>query len=206
MNAQKIKKIFCVVLCLCMALQFTPLNIFAARNSAYAAVEVCEHVFDEGYYHGEAAGHYPECDDCAYYDESVLKDHIDEDNDDWCDVCDYFVEHDHTFDEAWYHGEMAGHCLECDYCAYYDESGLESHINEDNDDWCDVCDYFVEHEHTFDNKCYFGNAYGHYYVCDQCEAYLESTIEEHNFVGGECVCGFRGIIITEQPKDVRAAL
>ena len=206
MKARKIKRIFCVVLCLCMILQFTPLNIFAARNSKYAVVKECQHTFDEEYYRGEEDGHYPECDYCTYYDGSVFKEHIDSDNDDWCDVCDYFIEHEHTYDEEYYHGEANGHYPECDYCAYYDESVFVEHISSDNDDWCDVCDYLEEHEHTYDEGWYHGEENGHYPECDYCGFYLESTIEEHNFVGGECICGFRGIVITKQPEDVKASV
>ena len=171
MKAHKIRKILSTLLCLCVVLQTGSLTVLAARG--------CDHTFDCEYYYGVEDGHYAECDECGACFEDTLEDHVNEDNDDWCDLCDYYVGHEHTFDEEYYHGEDEGHYAVCDQCDFYLEDTLEDHVNEDNDDWCDLCDYYVEHEHVFDEEYYYGVKDGHYPVCDQCDYYLEDTLEDH---------------------------
>ena len=180
MKPGKIQKSLSILLCLCMVLQAVTLTVFASDD--------CEHTFDCEYYYGVEDGHYAECDECGAYFEDTLEDHVNEDNDENCDLCDYYVGHEHTFDEEYYHGEEDGHYAQCDQCDYYLEDTFEDHVNEDNDDNCDLCDYYVGHEHTFDEEYYHGEEDGHYAQCDQCDFYLEDTLEEHINELGDHYC------------------
>ena len=165
------KRLVSFLLALCVVLQAVPLTVFAAEN--------CEHTFDEEYLYGAEEGHYLQCDNCSFWDETSLEEHINDDNDDYCDLCGFQVGHTHTFENDFYQGEEDGHYRVCDQCDYYDEASREDHINEDNDEYCDLCEYEVGHEHTFDYQNYYSAEEGHYLVCDQCDYYDEDSLEDH---------------------------
>jgi len=97
-----------------------------------------EHSFENGTYYGTADKHYPDCDSCSYYLADQGADHIDNDGDDHCDICDYDV-HTHTYTRNDWYGEGGYHYPWCDHCNYYDQEKGAACADGDGDHSCDVC-------------------------------------------------------------------
>ncbi|MBQ4578181.1 MAG: carbohydrate-binding domain-containing protein [Clostridia bacterium] len=100
------------------------------------------HSFDGRVYRGTFDRHYPECDSCNYYVEDKGEDHVDEDADDICDICEYEI-HEHTFFEDYWYRENQYHYPECDMCDYYDETKGAACADEDGDHYCETCGAYM---------------------------------------------------------------
>ena len=170
-----------------------PQVLLCANASTAITTQVCEHTYDDGYYSGVVEGHYLECDHCTYYDKDSFEAHINDDNDDYCDLCDYTVGHEHTYDDENYIGAADGHYLVCDQCSFSPDDTLDDHINDENDDYCDLCGYVVGHTHTFEGEYYYTTAEGRYHECDHCAYYDEASFVAHinEVVDHYCdICGY----------------
>lgn len=91
-----------------------------------------------------------------------IADHVDEDEDGECDICDFGNMHRHTFDETEWVSDESGHWYEatCEHSAK--KGSFAVHTDEDEDFICDECD-FVIHEHTFADELTQGDG-EHYYA------------------------------------------
>ena len=138
-----------------------------------------EHTFDEEYYYGTENGHYVRCDQCSFFLHGTPENHINEDNDDYCDLCDYYVGHEHTFDEEYYYGTENGHYVRCDQCSHYNKATFAEHVNEFGDHYCDICEYCVAYDHVYSGYYFACEKAGHYVRCDLCPEYDESTFTDH---------------------------
>ena len=95
------------------------------------------HRYNSQRYHTESDKHYLMCDACEYHKEDG-EEHIDEDADEYCDICSYGI-HEHTFEEGFWYQESGVHYPQCDACSYYDETQGAECTDEDNNHGCDVC-------------------------------------------------------------------
>ena len=75
--------------------------------------------------------------------------HIDENNDGVCDLCEYNYDHEHTYDEEWtYNDTEHWHNVTCTHTVEDGDKG--EHTDEDNDGVCDGCSWDYDHEHTYE--------------------------------------------------------
>ncbi len=134
------KKIVCLLFCLLLAL-----TVLSACQP-----EEHKHTFDTKWQSDEN-DHWHQA-TCEHTEEVSEKGaHIDEDENDLCDICGYSMEHAHTFAEAWsynkdshYHKNTCGHADDPKYRK--DEA---AHEDKNNDSLCDVCQYDYDHKHTY---------------------------------------------------------
>ena len=134
---------------------------------------------------------------CRRYLSAVVEDHIDEDGNSTCDVCDESVpwmncthqydytcstncnlcgemtrpEAEHLSDDGTIYGRDETHhgiYYSCRYCTQMIDSFVEEHADEDGDDACDVCGYVACEEHVYDSN------FDPY--CNVCQVYRDIDI------------------------------
>lgn len=151
-----------------------------------------EHTYDSTWLYDETQHWHAST--CEHTDlESERGDHVDEDNNDICDVCGYIKDHTHSFEEKWtwdtsthFHKSACGHNVKQDEAA---------HTDENNDAVCDVCTYDYDHTHTFDEGWISVGESGHWHA-PSCGHTVDGTdltahADENN--DGDCdVCGENG--------------
>ena len=85
---------------------------------------------------------------CEHTDEKKdLEDHIDENGDFFCDVCEYPIEHTHTYEDTWTQTEKTHYYKAT--CGHNVKKAEANHLDADNNGVCDVCEYDYNHEHTY---------------------------------------------------------
>lgn len=126
-------------------------------ENADGKCDVCEHSVPLPHQHTYAEEwttdanyhwHAPTCNDTEELKDKA--EHIDENNDYKCDVCDYQlpVPHQHEYSEDWttdennhWHAPTCGDTEEV--------KDKAAHIDENDDEKCDVCDYRLPHNHKY---------------------------------------------------------
>ena len=98
---------------------------------------------------------------------------------------DYQTPHEHTFSDVWLPDGTNGHYR---FATCHDgvKSGLEAHVDNNNDEICDVCEYDM-HVHAYADEWSYDEA-THWYAAT-CSHNLTKDNGEHDFVGGVCECG-----------------
>lgn len=115
-------------------------------DSHYWVCDVCEeilrspnpHRFDSGYYYQDSDKHYPGCEGCEYYDQSAGEAHVDEDLDEECDICEFWI-HEHTYEEGYWDHDDGMHYPVCDLCYEYDRTNGKPCVDKNGDHFCDAC-------------------------------------------------------------------
>ena len=102
----------------------------------------CEHTFsDEWVYNSTQHWHVATCEHPGIKD--ALGSHVDEEQDGYCDVCNYKVGHSHTYEESWTTDAISHwHAATCKHTDV--KGSLAAHIDENADGKCDVCGGDVE--------------------------------------------------------------
>lgn len=105
------------------------------------------------------------CWDC---EEWVSVPHVDEDEDDWCDICEGCTHPSAVWDGLTW--DSYDHWMVCPVC---DEAGWASHNDGDDDDTlCDGCRYDMSNACDHTNISYTYTAQGHQEVCGDCDAVI----------------------------------
>ncbi len=149
------KKIVCLLFCLVLAL-----SVLTACQP-----EEHKHTFDTKWRTDEEF-HWHQA-TCEHADQVADKAaHLDEDENDLCDVCGYSMEHDHTYESGWsynkdthYHKNTCGHADDPKY-----RKDVADHEDKNNDSLCDVCSYDYGHTHTYETKWTNADADGHWHL------------------------------------------
>lgn len=119
-----------------------------------------------------------------------IENHLDSNNDGYCDVCNWNMggEHTHTFSTSWssnnnehWHAATCGHDV-------ISESG--EHIDNNNDKYCDVCNWNMSgaHTHNFSTTWSFDSVQ-HWHECS-CSAKTDIAVHVDN--NGDNYCDFCG--------------
>ena len=178
--------------------------IFTAMSAVCLAVSIAGCNPDEEHVHTyseewtrSATEHWHEA-TCEHTDEKGnLGTHIDEDNNDKCDICDYTMQtegdHQHTFAKTWtYDGKTHWHAATCDDTTERQDEA--PHVDEDGDQYCDICTGLIDHEHEFSETEWKFDINKHWRPAT-CGHPTEKGYEaEHNFDnGGVCECGLKEV-------------
>ncbi len=179
------KKVFALLLCL-LLLTIT----LAACDSGKEPPH--EHSFDSTWLYDEAQHWHAAA--CEHTDlESDRGDHVDNDENDICDVCGYIKDHTHSFEDTWSWNESTHyHKSACGHNVKQDEA---KHKDDNNDAICDVCTYDYDHTHTYDEAWTSNGENGHWHL-PSCGHTVDGTdltahADENN--DGDCdTCGYNG--------------
>lgn len=90
--------------------------------------------------------------------------HIDENNDGVCDLCEWNYDHTHTYEENWSHDSTEHwHVVTCGHSV----SDKALHDDKNNDAVCDGCGWDYDHTHTYDDA-WSHDSESHWYApeCD----------------------------------------
>ncbi len=101
------------------------------------------HSFECQRYYAGSDKHYPVCDGCDYYKEPDGEDHVDENEDQACDICYYWI-HEHIYEYEYWDNEDGKHYPVCDICDEPDRTLGEACTDANNDHGCDVCYVLME--------------------------------------------------------------
>ena len=131
------KRKFLVLLCIAALLvfSFSACDLLGGDDDTD---DTCEHTFSESWsknstQHWHAAT-------CEHSEEkSELNNHTDADEDGLCDVCEYNVGHEHTYEETWLSDETHHwHKATCTHTT--DKGAYAEHVDSNANGVCDVCD------------------------------------------------------------------
>ncbi len=133
------KKIVCLLFCVVMAL-----SVLAACQPEH------EHTFNTTWQY-DSAEHWKQA-TCEHTDVvSERAPHVDDDENDLCDVCGCAMGHEHKWESTWTQGEKTHYYKPTCGCA--DEPKYRKdeadHADANNDGLCDVCKYDYGHKHTY---------------------------------------------------------
>lgn len=123
--------------------------------------------------------------------------HIDENNDEKCDICGYNMpEHEHTWELT---KDEFCHCIVYT-CGCLTPSNATPHLDDDGDGLCDVCGYNTpEYEHTGEWVAY--NQHYHYYEYT-CGCSLPDKMEKHENNNANTFCDICGHSFTDGPIEI----
>ena len=98
----------------------------------------CEHTFSEKWYSDATQHWHPATCEHAETERGSLADHVDADENGFCDVCEYNVKHTHAFKSDWTITET--HHWKAATCSHTDQKeNYGTHSDEDLNGACDVC-------------------------------------------------------------------
>ena len=130
------------------------------------------------------------CTEC--YREYQQMQHVDVDNDDFCDDCQVTLDSDdihvHQTNGTWTEVGIHEHCSKCTEC---DGWAYESHSDNDGDNYCDICNGDLSCKH--DGFQWYGTDREiHELHCGMCGESI-SNMEYHNDADGDTKCDVCGV-------------
>ena len=161
------KRKFLALLCI-VALMAVSLAACVVNKGNEPSGDVCEHTYSESWSTNSAEHwHAATCEHAEL--KSAVATHTDADQNGKCDVCDYEIGHEHTFESKWTTNDT--HHWKVATCSHTEEKGeLGAHTDSDSDGACDACS---KHVHVI-------NLYGKCTVCG--EDVVEVDITDINVV------------------------
>ena len=201
MNAKKLSLSAILALALTVCLLLTGCNQTPAEPEHKHTYDTSKWVTDaENHWHGAS---------CEHTDETIdLDEHIDEDGDEVCDVCEYAL-HTHAYNTDEWATDETSH-WHASTCGCADEKlDLGEHSNTDGDALCDVCAYEI-HYHEYNTEEWVSDTAEHWHAAS-CGHDERADVAEHtnDFLGTCTVCGHNdaksvvgvGINLAKNAKD-----
>ena len=152
-----------------------------------------EHIAGEWQYSGELHWRGVTCTWGKCDIDPSVENHVDDDNNDVCDICG--SNHEHIFGQ-WYYGESYHWCTATCTWNGCDIDTTAEHYDEDNNHICDVCGYFdVVAPHTEHTGKWYAGEESHFYEYT-CGCVNNDIAELHYDHDGDSVCdacGYLGV-------------
>lgn len=128
--------------------------------------QVCEHTFESAFTIDQNK-HWHETTCGCSVPESTKQDHLDEDDDGWCEIC-LLQFCTHPAIPGAYDSNMTHHWVKTECGHKLPVSARELHDDPDNDGYCTVCGQYCEH--PFDENTYDSDATHHWHtITGECE-------------------------------------
>ena len=140
--------------------------------------------------------HAPTCDDTDEVKDKA--EHVDNNEDEKCDVCAVHVEHKHRYAEEWTSDETGHwHVAICSHTS--EKTEIEEHVDADENGECDVCKYELGHEHTFSEEEWESDETGHWHpaTCAHTQAKGDFAVHGFDDVGTCLTCNYHKHVFSE---------